>query len=139
MLTPDQLDLLAEGSLEEQKQLLWVAICKRYLFVREFAVEVIREKFLAMNYQITDLDYDAFFNRKADWHAELEQITDKTRDKLKQVVFRILREAGITTTEASILPAVLSSRMVSVIRDDNSIRTRGVPNCWGPSRHRQRA
>ena len=64
-LTIEQLELLVEGATQEQKQLLWFAICQRYAYIREFAVEVIHEKFLSLDYQLTDFDYDAYFNRKA--------------------------------------------------------------------------
>lgn len=127
VLTVDQLDLLIEGSLEEQKQMIWWAICKRYRLVREFAVEVIHEKFLVMDYQLTDLDYDAFFNRKADWHPELEEITDSTEAKLKQVVFRILRESGITDDADMILPTLLSSRMIEALKPDAPMSFRIFP------------
>ena len=71
-LSDEQLELLVEGNPQEQKKLLWLAICKRYAFIREFASEVVREKFLQLDYLLTEFDYDAFFNRKADWHPELD-------------------------------------------------------------------
>ena len=45
-LSREQLELLVEGTPAEQRQLLWFAICRRYAFVAEFAVEVLHEKFL---------------------------------------------------------------------------------------------
>ena len=63
-LSVEQLELLVDGNLEEQKYLLWFSICNLYLFIQEFAIEVIREKFLSMDYELTDFDYDSFFNRK---------------------------------------------------------------------------
>ena len=115
LLSTEQLELLVEGNLQEQKYLLWFAVCNRYRFIQEFAIEVIHEKFLSMNYELIDLDYDAFFNRKADWHEELDQIADSTKDKLKQVVFRMLREAGITTEENVIIQAMLSNRLIQAL------------------------
>jgi len=44
-LTDIQLKLFADGSRSEQNYLLWLALCKRYSFIREFAVEILREKF----------------------------------------------------------------------------------------------
>ena len=118
MLSDDQLELLVEGSVQEQKQLLWLAVCKRYVFIQEFAIEVLYEKFLTMNCELTELDYDAFFNRKADWHSELDQLTETTRKKLKQVVFRILREADLISDGLVIMPALLSQRMVEALQPD---------------------
>ena len=103
-LSQDQVELFAEGTIQEQKLLLWFAICKRYAFIREFAVEVLHEKYLVLDYELMELDYDSFFNRKADWHPELDEITDKTRNKLKQVLFRMLKEALSTATALSSMP-----------------------------------
>jgi hypothetical protein len=63
-LSTEQLELLVESSIQEQKQILWYAVCKRYAFIREFANEVLHEKFLRFDYTLTDLDYDAFLTAK---------------------------------------------------------------------------
>jgi hypothetical protein len=118
LLTDAQLELLVEGKLEEQKYILWFATCKTYHLIGEFATEVLREKFLSRSMQITELDYDAFFNRKADWNEELDQITDSTRKKLREVVFRMMREAGLISKEKMIIPVVLSKRLVEVLKPD---------------------
>jgi hypothetical protein len=117
-LSDEQLLLLIEGNLSEQKHLLWFAICQTYLFIQEFAIEVLHEKFMSLNLEITELDYDAFFNRKADWHEELEIITVKTKAKLRQVVFRMLREADLLTDENTIIRTMLSPRLINVLRSD---------------------
>lgn len=118
LLSNDQLELLVEGNLQESKFLLWFAVCKSYKFIKEFAIEVIHEKFLSMDYKLTELDYDAFFNRKADWHEELDQITDSTKDKLKQVVFRMLRESGIASEDNMIIQAMFSQRLIQLLITD---------------------
>ena len=121
MLSKEQLELLVEGNPQEKKYLLWFAVCKRYRLIQEFAIEVIHEKFLSMDFELTELDYDAFFNRKADWHEELDQITASTRDKLKEVVFRMLREAGITSDGNIIIQTLLPSRLVEIMKTDAPI------------------
>jgi hypothetical protein len=114
-LSVEQLELLTDGNLEEQKYLLWFSICNLYLFIYEFANEVIREKYLSMDFELTELDYDAYFNRKADWHDELDSIKKTTKDKLKQVVFRMLREVKITSDENMITQSMLSDRLKEVL------------------------
>ncbi len=39
-----------------------LCLCDR--FIHDFAVEVVHEKFLSMNLQLTHGDYDVFFNQK---------------------------------------------------------------------------
>ncbi len=121
VLSDEQLELFVEGTLQEQKQLLWLAVCNRYAFIQEFAIEVLHEKYLVLDYELTDLDYDSFFNRKADWHPELDQITEKTKDKLKQVLYRMLRESDLISGGNVILPAMLSTRLMEMLQQDASM------------------
>lgn len=114
-LSVEQLELLVEGNPQEQKQLLWYGVCKRYAFIQEFASEVVREKFLRLDFQLTEFDYDAFFNRKADWHPELDELTETTRRKLKTRVFRLLLEADLITSDNLILPATFTQRIKDVL------------------------
>ena len=110
-----ELRALTEGTLQEQQQILWVAICRRHRFIYEFASEVIREKYLRIDIDLHPEDYDAFFNAKAEWHDELESLTESTRNKLRQVVFRMLRESDLLTKNNTINPAMLTSQVAQAI------------------------
>ena len=114
-LTGSQLELLVEGNPTEQKYMLWLAACKTYEFIREFAVEVLHEKFMSRSITLTDLDYDGFFNRKADWNEELGRITPSTRKKIRQVLLLMVKEAGLVSDGNMILRAMLSKRLVEAI------------------------
>ena len=119
LLTDNQLRLLISGSRQEQDSLLWLGICKRHEFIKDFAVEVIREKYLRLNYELTQQEYDIFYNQKAEWHPELEKLKGTTRKKLRQVLFRIIREAEIVTRENRIVPMLFSGDLAKVIFKDN--------------------
>ena len=126
-LDKDEHELLVDGDHQEQAYLLWVAICRQHRFLSEFAVEIIRERFLTLRYDLVHEDFDAFFNAKMEWHEELEKITESTRNKLRQVLFRMLREAEILNADNSIIPAMLSSRLVNVICSHSSQDLRFFP------------
>ena len=117
-LTSDQLLTLANGSSGDQGHILWAAVCKRYRFIHDFAVEVVHEKFLGMDLVLTRVDYDVFFNQKAEWHDEMERIHESTRNKLRQVVFKMLREAELLSGENMIIPIILSPMVQTGILDD---------------------
>jgi len=121
----EELQILTDGSIREQCQILWLAICRHHRFIRDFAIEVIREKYLHMNLDLTYQDYDAFFNAKAEWDNALERLTIKTRSKVRQVLFRILRETDLLTKGNTINPAMLTQRVVKTVgkkcRDDLAI------------------
>ena len=118
-LTEKQLNLLSSGNTQEQLYLLWVAICKYYPFIKEFSVNVLREKFLRMDLLLTPQDYDVFFEEKAEWHDELEQLTASTRAKLRQGLFKKMREAGIISKENMILPGLLTKELATTLVADN--------------------
>jgi len=120
-LTDQQMNVLLGGSYLEQKHMLWLAVCKRYRYIRDFAIEVIREKYLRMNFLVTDLDYTSFFNRKADWHEELEEITESTQNKIRQVLFRMLKEAEILSEDNAILETILTNKEKEALKEDAPI------------------
>ena len=117
-LTPDQLLTLSAGPSKDQGHILWAAVCKRYQFIHDFAVEVVHEKFLSMDLLLIPADYDVFFNQKAEWHDEMERISESTRIKLRQVVFKMLREAELLSGENMIIPIILSPTVQTNIQND---------------------
>lgn len=120
ILTAPQLEILVDGSRQEQRQILWLAACKQYRFVHDFAVEVLREKYVRLDWQISYTDFDVFYFDKAEWHEELAKVTESTRKKLRQVLFRMMLEAEIISSANLILPAILSIQMIRAISKDNN-------------------
>ncbi len=114
-LDPKELDLLISGSAQEQKYLLWLAVCRHYRFIAEFAEEVIRERFIGLKHDLQYVEFDFFFNKKSEWHPELEAIELTTRKKLRQVLFKILREAELLTVRNTINASMLSQRLLAAI------------------------
>jgi len=122
LLSISQLTLIKNGSRSEQQYILWLAICKRFAFIHEFAVEIVREKFLRMDSLLTLEEYQGFFEAKARWHEKLDQLQKSTCERMRQVLFQILREAGIITDTHIIIPAILTSELVkAIIMDDPAL------------------
>ncbi len=119
LLTAGEFDLLLHGSLQEQSYLLWLAVCKRYRFIHDFAAEVVREQYLRFDFELKPDTYDLFFNRKAEWHPEVEAIAPATRNKQRQVIYRMLREAQVVGGDRHIIPALLTPRLIDAIRADD--------------------
>lgn len=114
-MNPGELEFLVEGSHQEQAYLLWLAVCRRYRFIADFAVEVLRERYITLKSDLTYGDFDSFFNRKSEWHPELDEITLATRRKLRQVLFKMLREADLLTADNVIHAAMLSPNLLDLI------------------------
>jgi len=114
-LSPGELECLVEGSHQEQAYLLWLAVCRRYRFIADFAVEVLRERYITLKGDLPLDDFDSFFNRKSEWHLELDEITPSTRGKLRQVLFKMLRDADLLTANNMIQAAILSPRLLELL------------------------
>jgi hypothetical protein len=119
-LSDIEIGFLLDAARSDQQALLWIAVCRRYSFIAEFAIEVIRENYLSLNYNLTYEDFDWFFNKKADWYSELEELTLSTRKKLRQVLFRILSEADLLSSDNKITPLLFSSRFIELILNADS-------------------
>ena len=105
-----ELELLVEASPSERSLLLWVAACRRYTFIGEFAEEVVRERYLLLTPSLGYTEFDSFVSGKALWHPELAELKDSTVKKLRATVFRMLTEAGLLVG-GQIQQAVLSERV----------------------------
>lgn len=110
-----EVDYLISGSSQEQAYLLWLAVCRRYPFIADFAEQVLRENYISLNATLSSEEFESFFNRQAEWHEELDEITDSTRAKLRQVLFKILREADLLTDANIINAALLTPGLVELI------------------------
>lgn len=120
-LTPSQMNILINGDLISQKQIAFLAVCKRYDFIRDFTIDVIRDKVLVYDYKINESDYNSFINSKVHVHPELEEFEDSTLKKAKQVLFHILEQASIINNgvdKTIQLQLIQSDVMRAVANDD---------------------
>lgn len=118
-LSSSELDLLVNGDPREQGYLLWIAVCRRYRFIADFAVEVLHERYISLKTDLQYEDYDSFFNRKSEWHNELDEIQATTRGKLRQVLFKMLHEADLLANNNTINASILSPRLLEAIPSSN--------------------
>ncbi len=128
LLSDEAINLLVNGYKEEKLQILWLAVCLRYPFIYEFSVEVVREKYRSMQYKIEQFDFDAFFNSKMNYHESLENITETTRKKLKQVLFKMMKEAEIIDRDDNVQASLLSEKIISVVGNMNHEYLMVFPN-----------
>jgi len=83
--------------------------------VREFAAEVIHERFLSFKLDLPLETFDVLFEAKAEWDERLNGISDTTRAKLRQVLFRMMREANVITSESRIVAAYVSPQLKAML------------------------
>jgi Putative inner membrane protein (DUF1819) len=118
-LSPDELTILVHSSTQEQGYLLWLATCRRYKFIEDFAVEILRERYLTLKKDLPYEEFDAFFNKKSDWYEKLNKIKPVTKSKLRQILFKMLREADLLTGNNIIQAAILCPKLLRVVQQEN--------------------
>lgn len=114
-LRDPEVEFLINASSQEQAYMLWLAVCRRYRFIADFAAQVLRERYISLNTDLSSKEFESFFNRQAEWHEELDAITVSTRAKLRQVLFKILREADLLTDANIINAALLTPSFVELV------------------------
>ena len=119
-LNIEELTLLTESEYQDQAYILWIAICRYYRFIADFATEVLRERFITFKPDLQHSDFDTFLNRKCDWHSELDSLSISTRKKLRQVLFKMLRDANFLDSKNNIQATMLSSRLIGTIKHNDS-------------------
>lgn len=74
-----------------------------------------------MDYNLTETDYISFIRRKEINHDELANLTDQTQAKVKQVIFKILEQAGIINNvrDKEIQLQILGASTKKSIIEDN--------------------
>lgn len=121
-LTSDQLDVLIQGDLISQRQIAFLSVCKTYKFIRDFVIEILLEKYLVFDFQVTEGDFLSFYRRKESYHDEMLTLSESTQKKIKTVCFLMLEEAGIidNTKRKHVQPQLLNQQVVEVIKRDNA-------------------
>lgn len=120
-LSNPQLEILAYGDMIAQRQIALLSICKLYAFIRDFIVEVLRNKVLVFDYHLTGGEYITFFKRKSEAHPELEELAESTSKKVKQLTYKILEQAGLIddVNTKNIVPQIVDSKVFQTVVDDH--------------------
>lgn len=127
VLTAEEIIILCHGDHHDHLSILWLALCRGYRFIGEFAAELVSERYLSFRTLLTYEDFDTFFATKAEWEPELQDIKDTTREKLRQILFRLMREAGILGQDDQIRRALLSTRFSDMLQESDPSELRFFP------------
>ena len=114
-LNKQELAFLVDASYDEQGYMLWLAICRRYAFIADFAVDIVHNNFASFKNIVTYEDYNTFFNSKAEWHSEVDTVAPSTKRKLRQTLFQMMREAGLLEKNNAIIPMIPSAQFQATL------------------------
>ena len=107
-LSPEELNFSSTADPFDQSLMCWLACCRTYQFIGDFATQVLLENFASYKLDLDHAAFDFFYEEQSQFHPELEQLTEGTRKKLRQVLFRMMREAGILSDDHRIIAGITS-------------------------------
>lgn len=83
------------ADISNKKIIQFYSICKTYSIIAEFMIEVVRIKWLNLNFNLEPYDFKNHLIEKLEQTNVLEQTTEITIYRLGQVFFKMLRELGM--------------------------------------------
>ncbi len=101
-LSDEQLELLVRAGADMRVSLAWLAAVKHSSFLFDFAAEALRSKVERQDYVLRESDYRRFIDEKTPEHPELINLSDSTSEKIRRVLFTMLREARIMSKGSEI-------------------------------------
>jgi hypothetical protein len=94
-LTAEQIALLATAAGPDRAALTWLAAIKRYLFLFEFAADVLRDKLVSLDHVFRYSDYETYVETRSATHTEIARLRESSRNKVRQTLMNMLVEAGL--------------------------------------------
>jgi len=120
-LTAEQLAYYEYATSSDIKNLTMLSCFKLYSFISDFATEIMRNKLLLFDFQLLNSDYEAFYDSKRVAYDNLNTISEGTRYKLKQVMFKMFEQAGFidSVKNKNIQKPYLSEELIKLIVQDD--------------------
>ena len=117
-LTEAEIAHLAEAGMTDARSLMWVAACRKYRILAEFAREVLDERLRTFQPEIRVTDFDALLDAKGVHAEEIARLTPSTRARLRSGAFRMLREAELIDAENRVSAPRLSGALRDLLASD---------------------
>ena len=119
-LTDQEIAYLAQGLYTYE--LSYIATIKTYPIIREFVLEVVRNKKLLFDNILLESDWNNFIESKKAQHQQLSDLSASTLKKIKQVIFKILKDAkiiAISGKQKEIQTPYLDQKLMQLICEDD--------------------
>jgi len=120
-LSEDALGVIANGERDDQAHMIWYAICKKYALIMDFSVHVLSPKIRINARDLSEADFNVFYNNLATSHDELNHISISSRAKLTKNLYRMLASAGIIDSAGELCPISISQSVRQIVLEDNDI------------------
>lgn len=122
LLPKEMIRLLVETDVSTAKMIVLTSIMQSNRFFFEFVNEVLREKIVTGEMEITDRDINVFFNKKCSESHVVAVWTEVSMNKLKSTIPRYLFEAGLLSHPSRnrmIVQAKMDYKAKKIFEDNN--------------------
>ena len=99
VMDKEMLEEFVCSDIETSKYILLYAIMKTDRLVRDFIVEVYKDKLYMKKEYIEKFDIDNWYEEKCILSQALRERTESTTAKLKQVIMKIMQDSGLVIKE----------------------------------------
>ena len=113
-LSHQEQEFFIRGNYLDQSILIWIAICRTYKFIGDFASIIISEKFSSYQIELDYDDFNYFYEQQKVLYEELNSLKDSTRKKLRQVIFKIMKDLNIVSKKKEITPLLPSVELKEI-------------------------
>ena len=113
-LSHQEQEFFIRSNYLDQSILIWIAICRTYKFIGDFASMIISEKFNSYQLELDYNDFNYFYEQQKVFHEELNSLKDSTRKKLRQVIFRIIKDLNMISKTKKITPLLPSIELKEI-------------------------
>lgn len=115
LMSEEEMVFFTRSGDQDSRHILWLVICRRYRFIKEFYQQTVQSNWISLREHVTADDFNLFWAQKSVDHPEVERISILTKEKLRSVVFRIMREANLIAKDHRINSIVLSKELLDMI------------------------
>ena len=95
VMDSEMLNDFVHSDIENSKHILLYAIMKTDKLVRDFVIEIYKDKLMMRKDYIEKFDIDNWYEEKCILSNTLKERTESTANKLKQVIMKILQDSGL--------------------------------------------
>lgn len=121
----DILENFVYSDVETSKYLLVYAIMKTDKLVRDFIIEVYKDKIIMRNEYIEKYDINRWYEMKKESSVSLKNKSDITNNKAKQVIMKILQDSGMVVKETNnrfrIIKPLLNDKFIHLLEENKDI------------------
>ena len=124
IMDSEMLEEFVRTDIETSKCILLYAVMKTDRLVRDFIIEVYKDKLLMRKEYIEKFDIDNWYEEKCILSKTLSEKTEKTAAKLKQVIMKILQDSGLVIKEKNrfkIIRPLLKEKYIGMLDKNNDI------------------